>query len=197
MKLYRKDIGIPFVNQTVSGVYPYQFNDEILEGWFDISSIVNVDLYGSIASDYVRATLETWLLFDAKEGTTESEKWSNCDIDEKKAIARRQIVNDKNLRLKVYTPEEDEMNFSNHADLSILCRTNRIESVKIKIGYLLNVSDRIDLFSSVDVMIEKYINVNDSSLTTWMHDADGFLSKPYYSEDIENIYIQVVELGLY
>jgi len=197
MKLYRKDIGIPFVNQTVSGVYPYQFNDEILEGWFDISSIVNVDLYGSIASDYVRATLETWLLFDAKEGTTESEKWSNCDIDEKKAIARRQIVNDKNLRLKVYTPEEDEINFSNHADLSISCRTNRIESVKIKIGYLLNVSDRIDLFSSVDVMIEKYINVNDSSLTTWMHDADGFLSKPYYSEDIENIYIQVVELGLY
>lgn len=197
MNLYRKDIGVPFVNQSVSGVYPYQFSDEILTDWFDITSIVNVDLYGSIASDYVRATLETWLLFDDKEGTTESEKWSNCDDDEKKAIARRQIVNDKNLRLQVFSPEEDEINFSNHADISISCRKERIESVKIKIGYLLNVLDRIDLFSSVDVMIEKYINVNDSSLTTWMHDADGFLSKSYYSEQIENIYIQVVELGLY
>jgi len=197
MKLYRKDIGIPFVNQTVSGVYPYQFSDKILTDWFDITSIVNADLYGSIASDYVRATVETWLLFDAKEGTTESEKWNNCDIDEKQAIARRQIVNDKNLRLEIFTQEEDEMNFWNHADISISCRKERIEHVKIKIGYLLNVSDRIDLFSSVDVMIEKYINVNDSSLTTWMHDADGFLSKTYYSEDIENIYIQVVELGLY
>ena len=197
MKLYRKDIGIPFVNQSVSGVYPYKFSDEVLSGWFDITSIVSADLYGSIASDYVRATFEMWLLFDAKEGTTESEKWSNCDIDEQTAVARRHIVNDKNLRLQVFTVEQDEYNFLIHADSSINCRFDRIENVKIKIGYLLNVPDRIDLFSSVDVMLDKYINVNDSSLTEWMHDANGFLSKSYYSQEIENVYVQVVELGLY
>ncbi len=197
MKLYRKDIGVPFVDELTSGIYPYQFSDVDVSGWFDITSIVSADLYGGYAADYVRATLETWLLFDAKSGTSESEKWSNCDIDEQTSVARRHVINDKSLRLQVFTAQQDEQNFLYHAEQSIFYRTERIESAKVKIGYLLNVPDRIDLFSSVDVMLDKYINVNDSSLNTWMHDANGFLSKSYYSEEIETLYTKIVELGLY
>lgn len=197
MKLYRKDTGVPFINEQVSGVYPYQYNTADPDGWYNITSIENSDLYGQYAADYVRATLEIFYLFDAKEGETETEKFANCTKDEKQILAKRQIIDNKELRLTVVTPEDDAANFQLHADTSIECRKARIESVKIKIGYLLAVADRVDLFTTVALMLESYIKVNDTSLTTWMYSEEGFLLKPYYTQEIETIYINIVELGLY
>lgn len=197
MNLYRKDIGVPFINETVSGVYPYQYNTADPEGWDNITSIENSDLFGHWAADYVRATLEIYYLFDAKEGETEAQKFDNCTKDEKKIVAKRQIIDDKALRLTVFTPEDDANNFQLHADNSVECRQERIDAVKIEIGYLLPVADRVDLFTTVALMLESFINVNDSSLTSWMHSAEGFLLKPYYTEEIETIYTNIVELGLY
>jgi hypothetical protein len=187
MNLYRKDIGVPFINETVSGVYPYQYNTVEPEGWDDITNIINNDLFGHWAADYVRATKEMSILFEAKECTTE----------EKKCLSKRMIIDQKSLRLTVFTPEDDALNFQLHADNSIGCRQARIDAVKIEIGYLLSVADRVDLFTTVALMLESYINVNDTSLSTWMHSADGFLLKPYYTEEIETIYTNIVELGLY
>jgi len=197
MDLYRKDIGVPFVNETVSGVYPYQYSDIPLVDWFDITSIVNNDLYGGYAADYVRATKEMAILFEAKLGETETDKWNNCTEQEKKCLSKRMIINDSLLRQQVFTEKEDANNFMQHAEISINTREIRISTAKISMGYELSVANRVDLFGSIQLMIDSYINANDAALTSWMHSADGFLAKSYYTVDLENIYTQIVENGIY
>lgn len=198
MNLYRKDIDVPFVNETVSGVYPYQYSSTDMAGWDNISSvdgICNNDLYGEYAADYVRATKEMALLFDGKSGSTETEKWNNCTLDEKKCLAKRMIVNSQSLRLEVYSSDDDSYNFNIHAQKSIDCRQLRIDTAKINMGYKLSVDDRVDLFTSIQSMINTFINVNDSSLTTWMH--SDFLNKSYHTSELEDIYTEIVENGIY
>jgi len=197
MNLYRKDIGVPFINEQVSGVYPYQYSDIPLIDWFDITSIVDNDLYGGYAADYVRATKEMAILFEALPGETEADKWAQCTLDEMRCLAKRMIIDDKVLRLQVYTKPQDENNFSTHADESINCRQNRADAAKIHMGYLLTVTDRVDLFTTVALMLESFINVNDHSIIVWFHSEDGFLAKPYYSETLENCFEQIVENGIY
>ena len=191
------DIGVPFINEQVSGVYPYQYSDIPLIDWFDITSIVDNDLYGGYAADYVRATKEMAILFEALPGETEADKWAQCTLDEMRCLAKRMIIDDKVLRLQVYTKPQDENNFSTHADTSIGCRQNRVDAAKIHMGYLMTVPDRVDLFTTVALMLESFINVNDHSIITWMHSEDGFLAKPYYTADLENCFEQIVENGIY
>lgn len=197
MNLFRKDTGVPFINETVSGVYPYQYSDIPLVDWFDITSIVNNDLYGHWAADYVRATKEMSILFEALPGAEEAEKWAECSLDEKRALARKMIINDISLRLQVYTESQDQNNFANHAEESINCRQDRIDSAKIHMGYLMTVPDRVDLFTTVALMLESYINVNDHAVVDWFHSPDGFLAKTYYTEQLENCFTTIVENGIY
>jgi len=197
MNLYRKDIGVPFINEQVSGVYPYQYSDIPLIGWFDITSIIDNDLYGGYAADYVRATKEMALLFEALPGETEADKWAQCTLDEMRCLAKRMIIDDKVLRLQVYTKPQDESNFSNHADASIVCRQDRVDAAKIHMGYLMTIADRVDLFTTVALMLESFINVNDHAIIVWFHSVDGFLAKPYYTETLENCFEQIVENGIY
>ena len=197
MNLYRKDIGVPFISEEISGVYPYQYSDIPLIDWFDITSILNNDAFGSYAADYVRATKEMAILFEALPGETEQEKWEQCSLDEKRALSSRMIIDNQSLRLEVYTESQDEYNFYTHADYSVTCRTDRIDASKIAIGYMLSVADRVDLFTDLFTMIESFINVNDQAINIWMHSDTGFRAKPYYSEEIENKYSEIVEDGLY
>ena len=197
MNLYRKDTGVPFINEQVSGVYPYQYSTIPLIDWVDVTSIVNNDLYGGYAADYVRATKEMGILFEALPGETEADKCANCTLEEMRCLAKRMIINDRALRLQVYTKLQDENNFSTHADTSITCRQERIEAAKIAMGYQLSVIDRVDLFTTVALMLDSYINVNDNTVITWFHSEDGFLSKSYYTETLENTFTQIVENGLY
>ena len=92
MNLYRKDIGVPFINEEVSGVYPYQYSDIPLIDWFDITSILNNNDFGSYAADYVRATKEMAILFEALPGEMEEQKWEQCSLDEKRALSMRMII---------------------------------------------------------------------------------------------------------
>tara|TARA_R100000951_G_scaffold42368_1_gene35631 strand:- start:1675 stop:2268 length:594 start_codon:yes stop_codon:yes gene_type:complete len=197
MNLYRKDTGVPFIDEQISGVYPYQYNTIPLIDWFDITSIVNNDLYGGYAADYVRATKEMAILFEELPGETEADKWAQCTLDEMRCLAKRMIIDDKVLRLQVYTKPQDENNFSMHADLSVSCRQDRADAAKIHMGYLLTVADRVDLFTTVALMLESFINVNDHAIIVWFHSEDGFLAKPYYSESLENCFEQIVENGIY
>ena len=197
MNLYRKDTGVPFINETVSGVYPYQYSNIPLVDWFDITSIVNNDLYGGYAADYVRATKEMAILFEALPGAEESDKWAECTLDEKRCLAKRMIINDSLLRQQVFTEKEDANNFMQHAEISINTREIRISTAKISMGYELSVANRVDLFGSIQLMLDSYINANDAALASWMHSADGFLAKSYYTVDLENIYTQIVENGIY
>jgi len=197
MNLYRKDIGVPFVSEEISGVYPYQYSEIPLVDWFDITSIMNNNAFGSYAADYVRATKEMAILFEAIPGETEQEKWEECTLDQKRALSQRMIINDKSLRLEVYTDEQDSYNFSIHADNSIQCRQSRIDAAKIHMGYLMNVADRVDLFTTVAAMLDSYINVNDQAINVWMQAADGFKEKSYYTQELLNCYIVIVVNGIY
>jgi hypothetical protein len=161
------------------------------------TNIPNVDQYYIYAYDYVRCTKEMWILFDAKAGDTEADKWANCTEEEKKPLARRHIINSQALRLEVYTQSQDEYNFFAHADSSVSCRRERIDASKIAIGYLLGVADRVDLFTELFTMIELFVNVNDTAIHTWMHSDSGFKAKSYYSAEIESKYTEIVEDGVY
>jgi hypothetical protein len=197
MNLYRKDIGVPFISEEISGVYPYQYSDIPLIDWYDITSIMNNDAFGSYAADYVRATKEMAILFEELPGETEQEKWNECTLDEKRALSQRMIINSQALRLEVYTDSQDSYNFSIHANYSIQCRQIRIDAAKIHMGYLMNVADRVDLFTTVAAMLDSYINVNDQAINIWMHADDGFKAKAYYTQELENCYTEIVENGIY
>tara|TARA_R110001592_G_scaffold190420_1_gene436362 strand:+ start:91 stop:693 length:603 start_codon:yes stop_codon:yes gene_type:complete len=200
MNLYRKDTGIPFINEQVSGVYPYKYSDEPIDGWVNISTedaILNNDLYGGYAADYVRATKEMATLFEYKEGETEQKKWDNCTDTEKECLSSRMIINNISLRLEVFTEEEDAYNFTQHAEISINCRELRIEFAKISMGYQLSVIDRVELFNSIQLMIDSYVNTNDTSLTTWMNSEEGFKSQPYYTTVLLATYTEIVQNGIY
>jgi len=196
MNLYRQYLGVPFINETASGIYPYKYSNTPITGWNDITTIEENDLYGAHASDYVRATKECFLLFSAKVGSTELEKWGACTDEEKKVLARRHIINDLSLRLQVFPAKEDAYNFMIHADNSISCRRVRIDVAKISIGYSLNVVDRVDLFTYLFTLIESFISVNDTSISDWMHSETGFKAKEYWSQSIEDTYYNIVEQGL-
>lgn len=197
MNLYRKDIGVPFISEEISGVYPYQYSDIPLIDWYDITSIMNNNSFGSYAADYVRATKEMAILFEALPGETEDDKWNECTLDEKRALSGRMIIDNQSLRLEVYTEEQDSYNFSIHADYSIQCRQARIDAAKIHMGYLMNVADRVDLFTTVAAMLDSYINVNDHAINIWMQAEDGFKEKTYFTQELQNCYIQIVVNGIY
>ena len=197
MNLYRKETGVPFINELVSGVYPYQYSTIPLIDWVDITSIVNNDLYGGYAADYVRATKEMAILFELLPGETEKDKWANCTIEEMSCLAKRMVINNNLLRLQIFTEEEDAYNFTQHAQASINCRELRIEFAKISMGYQLSVIDRVELFNSIQLMIESYVNTNDTSLTTWMNSEEGFKSQPYYTTVLLATYTEIVQNGIY
>ena len=161
------------------------------------TTIPNVDKYYINAYDYVRCTKEMWVLFDAKAGASEDEKWAACTEEEKLPLARRHIINSKALRLQVYTQAQDEYNFYTHADSSTGSRRMRIDTSKIAIGYLLAVADRVDLFTELFTKIETFVNVNDTAIITWMHSDSGFKAKPYYSATIEIKFTEIVVNGIY
>ena len=191
-----------FVNEKISGVYPYLYNDTLLTGWLDISTIENNDNFGFRAADYVRATKEIWLLFDAKPGTTETAKWQNCDTTEKTILARRHIIIDKALRLEIFTIEEDKQNFYIHAEESIDTRSKRVLVATPVIGYELNTNDRKDLFSDISLKITAFVEANDPDLQNYMYSigpyiGGGFKAKSYYSDEILNLYKTIVLDGIY
>jgi len=204
MLLFREKINDweNFVDEAQSGVYPYLYNPTLLAGWLDISSIENNDDFGFRAADYVRATKEIWLLFNAKAGATEAIKWTNCTTAEQTILARRHIIIDKALRLEIFTVEEDKENFTVHADTSISVRTERIAAATPVVGYELSIADRKDLFSDISLKITAFIEANDPDLQAYMESTTpyvgaGFGAKSYYTVDILNLYIGIVLDGIY
>lgn len=188
-----------FIDEKTSGVYPYLFNAAAVAGWLDITSIKNIDDFGFRAADYYRATSEINILFQAKTGSTEPEKWSNCTQEEKEIISRRQIVS-KSLRLEIWTAEEDQQNFNIFAVESVSSRRNRIDRAKIAIGYEMTVADRQDLFNSVAEKIERWISTGDDDFLRYMesippYSGGGFKSKPYWSQGLEDIYYYIIVNG--
>ena len=200
MKLLREDIGKPFVNEDVSGIFPYQFSETVEAGWIEVTGILNTHLYGGHAADYVRATKEMAVLFNEKTGATESDKWANCDAVEQSVLAERHIVSSV-LRLEVVSVSEDMYNFNAHAVESISSRQNRIDKATVSIGYQIpSTVNRVDLFTDIFSLIEGFVKVNDASLHNYMHSTgsyvgNGFKEKAYWSQEVEDIYTTIVENG--
>jgi len=203
MNLYREKIPgwDSFTSEEQSGVFPYQYSSTTPANWVDITSIENNDLFGFRASDYVRATFEVDLLFQAKAGSTQEEKFGNCTEAEKKAVASRQLVG-LALRLEVFSAQEDQQEFLAYASNSIRSRTNRTEAAKVSMGYLLTTENRQDLFAEVTEKITKYINSEDPDLNNYMQSTSpyvgaGFQAKSYWSQQLQDIYTAIILNGIY
>jgi hypothetical protein len=190
-----------FVDEQTSGVFPYFYNATILGGWVDITNIDNNHLYGFRAADNLRATEEITTLFEAKTGNTEEEKWDNCTQSEKLAIAFRQIVS-KPLRLQVFTPLQDRQNFDNTLMLNSQNRLSRVMASKSAMGYELTTEDGQDLFTDVCLKIMSYEATGNDDLKNWMmslppYEIDGFKSKTYWTQQLEDIFVEIVVNGIY
>lgn len=197
------------VNDIITGGQPYKnpfeyFNiASIPSDYTNWSTIENNDIYGQMAADYVRATFEMWLLFDAKAGTTEAEKWANCTTSEKTPLARRHIIKDKALRLEIFTEAQDKQNFIEHGSLSISARQERIDNAIILLGYEIpDIDDRKDIFSDTELLIPKFITVNDSSLIDYMngqgvYTGGGYPAKTYFAQSTLDLFNEIVKDGIY
>ena len=190
-----------FTDEKNSGVYPYKYSDSFMSGWLDITSIETIDLYGFRAGDAVKGDTEIKQLFDAKPGTTESEKWGACSNQEKAILARRQQVS-KALRLEVYTEFEDNVNFAMFAGATFSSRQARTDTTKVQLGYKMTVIDRQDLYDVTAEKINRYVSSGDPDLQNWMESKDpyistGFASKPYFTQELLDIYTDIVLRGNY
>lgn len=190
-----------FVNEQISGVYPYRYSNSFIAGWIDITSITNVDSYGFRAGDAIKGDTEIKQLFEAKQGSTESEKWAGCSPDEKNILARRQQVS-KVLRLEVYTEIEDNVNFAMFAAATFASRQARTDTAKVQLGYNMDVTDRQDLYDVTAEKINRYVSSGDPDLQNWMESkapyiSTGFASKPYFTQELLDIYTAIVLEGNY
>ena len=190
-----------FINEQVSGVFPYKYSGTVLSGWVDVTSIENNNLYGHHAADYFRATQEVDILFQLKPGTTEQEKWNNCTQTEKEAISERQLVS-LSLRLEVFTSDQDKQNYISFAEFSMGSRQDRIDAAKVAMGYQMNSEDGQELFSVLAEKITRYITSNDPDMNNWMqslppYTSTGFASQLYWTQQLQDTYSQIVLNGLY
>lgn len=183
----------------------FEYYDEgsIPSDYTDFNTIEYLDQYGQKAADYSKATFEMWVLFDAKTGTTESEKWNNCTLEEKTCLAKRHIIKDKNLRLEVFTAEQDKLNFSIHAAKSIDSRQARIDAAVLMLGYEIeDVDNRKDLFGDTELLIPKFVTVNDKALIDYMNGQNayagaGFPVKTYFQQYILDSFNTICVDGFY
>lgn len=206
MNLYRKIIsGNTFVSEKVSGVFPYLLADTNPDAliWEDITSIETWHEYGKNCCDYVRCTKEMSLLFDAKTGADEAAKFANCTAEEKECLSKRHVIHDKATRLTVLSAEDDFNCFVHHAKKSIEARQNRIDAAHIAIGYELSeVVDRIDLYNEVMPRVSHFVGSNDPDLKDWVKSVGAYVgggmqAKAYWNQGIEDIFVQIVEDGIY
>ncbi len=201
--LFRQKINdwASFTDEKTSGVYPYRYSNSFIAGWIDITSITNVDSYGFRAGDAVKGDTEIKQLFESKPGSTESAKWAVCSQAEKAILARRQQVS-KALRLEVYTDMEDAVNFAMFAGATFASRQARTDTTKVHLGYKMTVIDRQDLYDVTAEKITRYISSGDPDLQNWMESTDpyistGFASKPYFTQELLDIYTAIVLRGDY
>jgi hypothetical protein len=176
------------IDGTEKKAFAYFNSTSIPSDYTDFNTIENLDTYGNNAADYSKATFEMWLLFDAKTGATETDKWNNCTSTEKPPLAKRQIITNKNLRLEVFTESQDQENFFIHANESISARQGRIDASVLMLGYEIeDIDDRKDLFSDTELLIPKFTTVNDKALIDYMNGqnlylGEGFPAKSYFQQ---------------
>jgi hypothetical protein len=143
-----------------AGAFPVQFSETLTQGWTDITSITNIDKYGTASGKdykYVRKEIKT--LVYAIAGADLS-NWNNLSAPEK-VMASKYFVVPKSYRDLVHTDSEQieyGIGFNTKSIESRISRRAKAISVIYNGLAMSDADETIDDVSNTSNLLYKYIN---------------------------------------
>ena len=185
----------------LNGNKPWIIADEIVEGYADVSTISNWDSIGRDLKDYyfVRREIKNLYDFLGNDGIGEEDAKILCQL----------FILPKEKRDIFYTEDEQRIMWNNFVNSSMLCRNDRWESAKNYTSYYLDPISSSDLAFDTQSLCENYIKYNiieesvnnktglmDYLKGTSIYTNSGFPSKSYWSQELQDAIINILENGL-
>jgi hypothetical protein len=181
---------------------PFLVSDIIKDGYMDVSSITNWDLFGDRLKDfiYVRDKIKSFV---------DSIGFNNLSLEEK-IISAKYFVVGKTDRDSVLSEEEQYQFWDVLVTESQKSRFIRWEHAKKYISYVLSPINSSDLAKSTSVLCNDYINYNIitkvkdgiSGLFDYLkgegdYISNGYPSKSYWSRENQDQLMDILENGNY
>lgn len=193
--------GNTFVNEAVSGVFSVKESPILVDGWEDITSMENWDLYGERILDYlqVRIRIQTILMTKMYGSFT---NWGTLSNSEKN-VAVKWILVPYSLRITVVNDATDKINWDRLVELSmgdgkIINLTGRalmIEKMRRYVSEQLRIevlakNDIDDFYFTIESMVNAFVKTNSNYFKNWINNTvgttyenNGFKQKSYYSDE--------------
>ncbi len=186
----------------LNGNIPFIISPIVLDGYGDISSITNWDLFGIKLKDFN-------FVRDRIKEITDLIGFDNLTTDEK-VISAKYFVVGKTDRDSVLTEEEQYVYWSTLVSESQISRFKRWEEAKKYISYKLTPANSSDLAKSTSELCNDYINYNIitkvkdgiSGLFDYLRGVEDFInngypSKLYWTQQDQNMIMDILENGNY
>lgn len=181
---------------------PFLVSDIIKDGYMDVSSITNWDLFGDRLKDfiYVRDKIKSFV---------DSIGFNNLSLDEKIISAQYFLVT-KSDRDTVLSEDDQKIYWSSLVENSQKSRFSRWEHAKTYISYKLTPMNSSDLAKSTSDLCNDYINFNIitknkdgiSGLFDYLkgegdYVTNGYPSKSYWTQQDQDSLMGILENGNY
>jgi hypothetical protein len=182
--------------RLVNEIDPINEDDESnIDTWFK--------LIGFIQDDYIK-------MRDFAK-TKFIPEWNNLTEDEKYKLLFHHIYPIGMTNSEIYSIISESEFFECWillAKCSKICRDDRWEKARRKVSFYLNELQSLDLYNSTKNYSLEYKDANIPNLICWIKNSaipslgidftnDGFAQKPYYTEDLRNLLVSVIEYGNY
>lgn len=170
----------------------------------DASTVENWNLLiGRIKDDYIR-------MRDFAKGKFLAD-WANLDNSQKYSLLLRHVYPVNTPDQEIYSIISEEDFLSGWIDLakkSKECRDNRWETARRKISFYLNESESLDMYNTTKNYSLEYKDANIPNLICWIKNSsvpslgidftnNGFQQKSYYSSQLKDILVDIIEKGIY
>jgi len=172
---------------------PIMYGDTILNGYEDISSIINWDKSNHM--DWARRRDEILPLFYAEAGA-QLQNFAGMSA-EKKSIACRYFLIPYSVRIQLISDSEDASNWDYLLHQTKLSRQSCIEAMRIKTGQymrlgLLTLAQTQSFYKDVFQYINWFNDANAPDFKQWLtnevgspYEIDGFAQKSYFSTNLQ------------
>lgn len=207
--------GIP-INELVEGYNPELLNENKpfiksainVNGYADITSAENWDLFSRGATDYIfsRYEIQTILipLANPNYPIIDFSGWVGLTASHKSLMAKH-ILAPKGLRRTIVSSEQDIINWRFLIEVTKSDRKRLVERMRAKVSDMvleetMSIASTQDFFKDIFPLTEFYIQTANPAFKFWLTNAvgtiymlDGFEQKPYWSQALEDSLMNIYE----
>lgn len=124
--------------------------------------------------------------------------------DYQKKIVSRWFLAASEDRLTVITLDEDKANWEFLTEETLIARKARLEAARRKMSFFLFPDNSDDLYDDVQTLFDAYQTANKTDIIDYInntpgsaYESNGFAQKGYYSDELKDIFNDVVVNGTY